>query len=78
MLLVDTLEKSLIQDVELKSKIARSRPHSQWLQEQVNKLTIIYVIYIYIIYFFVFQDNCLIELFVLTYLIPQINLKVHL
>ncbi|XP_026474979.1 glutamate synthase [NADH], amyloplastic isoform X2 [Ctenocephalides felis] len=36
MLLVDTLEKSLIQDVELKSKIARSRPHSQWLQEQIS------------------------------------------
>ncbi|XP_045446339.1 glutamate synthase [NADH], amyloplastic-like [Melitaea cinxia] len=33
MLLVDTLEKRMIEDVELKLKIARSRPHSQWLKE---------------------------------------------
>lgn len=36
MLLVDTEEKAVIQDVELKKKIAQSRPHSQWLKEQVN------------------------------------------
>lgn len=36
MLLVDTKEKSLIQDVELKSKIAKSRPHGEWLQQQVS------------------------------------------
>lgn len=36
MLLVDTEEKTLIQDVQLKSHIARSRPHSQWLKEKVN------------------------------------------
>lgn len=35
MLLVDTEEQALIQDVELKAKIARSRPHTPWLQEQV-------------------------------------------
>lgn len=35
MLLVDTQEKSVIQDVELKQVIARSRPHSEWLKEQV-------------------------------------------
>lgn len=37
MLLVDTEEKKIIQDVELKLKIAQSRPHSQWLKEQVRK-----------------------------------------
>ncbi|XP_051158706.1 uncharacterized protein LOC127280028 [Leptopilina boulardi] len=36
MLLVDTEEKQIIQDVELKLKIARSRPHSQWLKEQIT------------------------------------------
>lgn len=36
MLLVDTQEKSVIQDIELKQNIAKSRPHSQWLQEQVS------------------------------------------
>ncbi|KPJ14893.1 Glutamate synthase [NADH], amyloplastic [Papilio machaon] len=36
MLLVDTVEKKIIQDVELKMKIANSRPHSQWLKEQVT------------------------------------------
>lgn len=35
MLLVDTQEKSVIQDIELKQKIAKSRPHSEWLKEQV-------------------------------------------
>lgn len=35
MLLVDTEEKCLIQDVELKAKIAKSRPHGEWLQKQV-------------------------------------------
>ncbi|XP_014214359.1 putative glutamate synthase [NADPH] isoform X1 [Copidosoma floridanum] len=35
MLLVDTEEKQIIQDVELKLKIARSRPHSQWLKNQM-------------------------------------------
>lgn len=38
MLLVDTVEKSVIQDVELKRTIARSRPHTDWLKEQVNFL----------------------------------------
>ncbi|OXU24667.1 hypothetical protein TSAR_002428 [Trichomalopsis sarcophagae] len=36
MLLVDTEEKQIIQDVELKLKIARSRPHSQWLKNQIT------------------------------------------
>ncbi|XP_041976637.1 glutamate synthase [NADH], amyloplastic isoform X2 [Aricia agestis] len=36
MLLVDTEEKKIIQDVELKLKIAQSRPHSQWLKEQIT------------------------------------------
>lgn len=35
MLLVDTLEKTFIQDVELKSKIAKCRPHSEWLRAKV-------------------------------------------
>lgn len=35
MLLVDTEEKTLIQDVELKKYIAKSRPHSEWLKEKV-------------------------------------------
>lgn len=35
MLLVDTQEKLFIQDVELKSKIAKSRPHSDWLKSKV-------------------------------------------
>ncbi|PSN37438.1 Glutamate synthase 1 [NADH] [Blattella germanica] len=34
MLLVDTKEKTMIQDVELKKRIAASRPHSIWLKEQ--------------------------------------------
>jgi hypothetical protein len=38
MLLVDTEEKQIIQDVELKLKIARSRPHSLWLKKQVYLL----------------------------------------
>ncbi|KAL7287833.1 hypothetical protein TKK_0017905 [Trichogramma kaykai] len=36
MLLVDTEEKQIIGDVELKLKIARSRPHSLWLKNQVT------------------------------------------
>ncbi|XP_034952284.1 putative glutamate synthase [NADPH] isoform X4 [Chelonus insularis] len=36
MLLVDTEEKQIIQDVELKLSIARSRPHSKWLKEQIT------------------------------------------
>ncbi|XP_055532181.1 uncharacterized protein LOC129722612 [Wyeomyia smithii] len=36
MLLVDTEQKALIQDIELKSQISRSRPHSEWLQEQIT------------------------------------------
>ncbi|XP_055629732.1 uncharacterized protein LOC129770731 isoform X2 [Toxorhynchites rutilus septentrionalis] len=36
MLLVDTEQKSLIQDIELKSHIAKSRPHSEWLQQQIT------------------------------------------
>ncbi|KAK5646014.1 hypothetical protein RI129_004478 [Pyrocoelia pectoralis] len=36
MLLVDTKEKSVIQDIELKKKIAQSRPHSVWLKEQIT------------------------------------------
>jgi hypothetical protein len=38
MLLVDTETKALIQDVELKGKISKSRPYGEWLQQQV-KLT---------------------------------------
>ncbi|XP_045493540.1 glutamate synthase [NADH], amyloplastic isoform X2 [Colias croceus] len=36
MLLVDTEEKRIIQDVELKREIAKSRPHSDWLKEQIT------------------------------------------
>ncbi|XP_048484949.1 glutamate synthase [NADH], amyloplastic isoform X2 [Plutella xylostella] len=36
MLLVDTEEHKMIQDVELKLKIAQSRPHSDWLKEQIT------------------------------------------
>lgn len=36
MLLVDTKEKTLIQDIELKKKIANSRPHGEWLEKQVK------------------------------------------
>ncbi|XP_068081055.1 uncharacterized protein [Anabrus simplex] len=35
MLLVDTKQKTIIQDVELKMQIARSRMHSAWLKEQI-------------------------------------------
>ncbi|GLG95437.1 NADPH:adrenodoxin oxidoreductase, mitochondrial [Gryllus bimaculatus] len=35
MLLVDTQEKKIIQDVELKMHISNSRPHSSWLKEQI-------------------------------------------
>lgn len=35
MLLVDTKRKKIIEDVELKLKIAQSRPHSLWLVQQV-------------------------------------------
>ncbi|EDW78848.2 uncharacterized protein Dwil_GK12671 [Drosophila willistoni] len=38
MLLVDTKEKKLIQDIELKSQIAKSRPHSEWLQQKMITL----------------------------------------
>lgn len=37
MLLVDTEEKSFIQDIELKTYIAKSRPHSEWLKEKVSE-----------------------------------------
>ncbi|XP_036339849.1 glutamate synthase [NADH], amyloplastic-like isoform X2 [Rhagoletis pomonella] len=36
MLLVDTKEKKFIQDVEIKTHIARSRPHSEWLQQKIT------------------------------------------
>ncbi|XP_014251077.1 glutamate synthase [NADH], amyloplastic isoform X2 [Cimex lectularius] len=36
MLLVDTKEKTVIQDVELKKHIANSREHSKWLKEQIT------------------------------------------
>ncbi|XP_076755375.1 uncharacterized protein LOC143426097 isoform X1 [Xylocopa sonorina] len=36
MLLVDTHEKKIIEDVELKMQIARSRPHSKWLKAQIT------------------------------------------
>ncbi|CAH1105035.1 unnamed protein product [Psylliodes chrysocephalus] len=36
MLLVDTQEKTVIQDVTLKQDIAKSRPHSVWLKEQIS------------------------------------------
>ncbi|XP_043522456.1 glutamate synthase [NADH] isoform X1 [Frieseomelitta varia] len=35
MLLVDTHEKKIIEDVELKLHISRSRPHSKWLKDQM-------------------------------------------
>ncbi|XP_017955563.1 glutamate synthase 1 [NADH], chloroplastic isoform X4 [Drosophila navojoa] len=38
MLLVDTKEQKLIQDIELKSRIAKSRPHSEWLQQKMITL----------------------------------------
>lgn len=40
MLLVDTKEKRMIGDVELKKDIALSRPHSAWLKEQVSCLAL--------------------------------------
>lgn len=43
MLLVDTEEKSFIQDVELKTYIAKSRPHSEWLKEKVNGFSLVKV-----------------------------------
>lgn len=36
MLLVDTREKKIIEDVELKLHISRSRPHSKWLKDQIT------------------------------------------
>lgn len=36
MLLVDTYNKCIIQDVELKKSIALNRPHSLWLNEQIT------------------------------------------
>ncbi|EFA03092.1 uncharacterized protein LOC658584 isoform X1 [Tribolium castaneum] len=36
MLLVDTQAKKVIEDVELKQEIARSRPHSEWLKEKIT------------------------------------------
>ncbi|XP_055603052.1 uncharacterized protein LOC129751528 [Uranotaenia lowii] len=36
MLLVDVEQKALIQDVELKSQIAKSRPHTEWLDQQIS------------------------------------------
>lgn len=40
MLLVDTHEKRIIQDAELKMEIARRRPHSAWLKDQVLSLLV--------------------------------------
>lgn len=48
MLLVDTKEKKLIQDVEIKTHIARSRPHSDWLQQKVNICFYAIIFYIFI------------------------------
>lgn len=39
MLLVDTQEGRVIQDVELKRHIAEARPHQQWLKEHVSNFT---------------------------------------
>ncbi|KAL1491668.1 hypothetical protein ABEB36_012230 [Hypothenemus hampei] len=36
MLLVDTVEKSVIQDVELKHQISHSRPHADWIKEKIT------------------------------------------
>ncbi len=36
MLLVDTKEKTIIQDVELKMNISTARPYTNWLKEQVT------------------------------------------
>lgn len=41
MLLVDTEEKAVIQDIELKKKIAQSRPHSVWLKEKVKDVPLL-------------------------------------
>lgn len=57
MLLVDTEEQQIIQDVELKLHIARSRPHSKWLKEQVN-LNIIIIINLFIICRTIFMFTC--------------------
>ncbi|KAK7580461.1 hypothetical protein V9T40_001090 [Parthenolecanium corni] len=35
MLLVDTLEKTIIQDVELKMNISNARPYTRWLNEKI-------------------------------------------
>jgi len=40
MLLVDTREKRVINDIEVKERIATSRPHSEWLHKQVSPLWI--------------------------------------
>ena len=36
MLLVDTEEKRIIQDEEIKTRISQSRPHGEWLQQVVT------------------------------------------
>lgn len=54
MLLVDTEERSIIQDVELKLRIAQSRPHAQWLQEQVVTRSIYLLIYYLILWTLVY------------------------
>lgn len=49
MLLVDTKEHKLIQDIELKSHIAKLRPHSEWLKEKVSQYfnnTVIPMVYL--------------------------------
>lgn len=38
MLLVDTEEERFVQDAELKMNIAKSRPHGEWLQDQVSEI----------------------------------------
>lgn len=50
MLLVDTEEKSFIQDIELKTYIAKSRPHSDWLKEKVSGTnTILFFNFLFIV-----------------------------
>lgn len=44
MLLIDTKEKTIIQDVELKMNIANAHPYTQWLNEQVRKSRVFFLL----------------------------------
>lgn len=46
MLLVDTETKALIQDVELKTKISKSRPYGEWLKQQVSYILVVPAVFL--------------------------------